>query len=183
MHHPFDPLTPDEISRASKLVRPHFGRHNPEFRVVTLQEPRKSQMIPFLDKEHRRQVTGSAPARCARVEVVLESSSGNMLFELAVDLDRNEVVAKQHHPGKHSYIDSAYMQKVEKAARDNNEVQKQIRALELPVGSSVVIEPWAYATDGMNDMSQRVTMVSYRIPMLPWTRLIMLSVLVLPSIA
>jgi primary-amine oxidase len=159
MRHPLDPLTPEEISRASKIVRPHFGRHQPDFRVVTLQEPRKSSMISFLDKENRKQVTGPAPARCARVEVVLEGRHANDLFELVVDLDRNEVVAKQHQPGKHSYIDSAYMQKVEKAARANDEIQKQIRTLDLPAGSTVVIEPWAYATDGENDMSQRVTMV------------------------
>ena len=159
MHHPLDPLTPKEISRASAVVRPHFGRHQPDFRVITLQEPRKSHMVAFLDKEHRKQVTGPAPARCARVEVVLEGQNGNDLFELLVDLDRNEVIGKQYQPGKHSYIDSAYMQKVEKAARADDEVQKQIHALALPAGSSVVIEPWAYATDGENDMSQRVTMV------------------------
>jgi len=165
MRHPLDPLTPEEISRASKIVRPRFGRRQPDFRVVTLQEPRKSSMITFLDKENRKQVTGPAPARCARVEVVLEGRNANDLFELVVDLDRNEVVAKQRQPGKHSYIDSAYMQKVEKAARANGEVQKQIHTLDLPTGSSVVIEPWAYATDGENDMSQRVTMVSSRLHM------------------
>lgn len=159
MRHPLDPLTPEEISRASKIVRSHFGRHQPDVRVVTLQEPRKSSLISFLDRERRKQVTGSAPARCARVELVLESRDVKDLFELVVDLDRNEVVAKQHQPGKHSYIDSAYLQKVENAARANDEVQKQIRTLDLPTGSSVVIEPWAYATDGENDMSQRVTMV------------------------
>lgn len=51
------------------------------------------------------------------------------------------------------------MQKVEKSARANEEIHRQIRTLDLPSGSSVVIEPWAYATDGENEMSQRVTMV------------------------
>lgn len=117
-------------------------------------------MIPYLDKEHHGQSPSQPPTRCARVEVVLENKSGNhQLFELVVDLDDNRVSAKQHHPGKHSYIDAEYMGRVEKACLANEEVQGEIRRLQLPEGATVVVEPWAYATDGMNDMTQRITMV------------------------
>lgn len=116
-------------------------------------------MIRFLEKEHRNQL-GQAPTRCARVEVVLERKTGNHdLFELLVDLDNGQVKAKQYHKGKHSYIDSAYMKKVEEACLVDSRVQEEIRSLELPAGATVVVEPWAYATDGMHDMTQRVTMV------------------------
>lgn len=138
-------------------------RQEPNFRVVTLQEPPKQQIISYLDQEHHRTKTNAkAPTRCARVEVVVKlPEEKNALFELLVDLDNDKVIAKQHHRGKHSYIDAAYMQKVEAACLANAEVQEQIRTLELPAGSSVVVEPWAYATDGENDMSQRLSMVSY----------------------
>ncbi|WAO86047.1 Amine oxidase [Fusarium falciforme] len=157
--HPFDPLQPDEISRAADIVRPHFAGRDINFRVITLREPPKKEMIRFLEKEHRNQPTGQAPTRCARVEVVLESKTGNHeLFELLADLDNSRVTAKQHHKGKHSYIDSDYMRKVEEACLANKQVQDEIRSLNLPAGATVVVEPWAYATDGMNDMTQRVTM-------------------------
>jgi primary-amine oxidase len=117
-------------------------------------------MIEFLEKQHRKQPTGLAPTRCARVEVVIKGLSGNNeLFDLLVDLDHDKVTAKQHQKGKHSYIDAAYMKEVEMACLANEEVQAEIRLLNLPPGASVVVEPWAYATDGMNDMSQRITMV------------------------
>ena len=51
------------------------------------------------------------------------------------------------------------MKKVETVCLANDNVQAKIKALELPVGSTVVVEPWTYATDGMNDMSKRVSMV------------------------
>jgi primary-amine oxidase len=51
------------------------------------------------------------------------------------------------------------MQQVEESCLANSEVQEQIRVLGLPEGSSVVVEPWAYATDGENDMSKRLSMV------------------------
>ncbi|EEY16575.1 copper amine oxidase [Verticillium alfalfae VaMs.102] len=157
--HPFDPLLPEEISRAADVVRPHFAGREINFRVITLREPPKKQMIPFLEKEHRHQPVGVPPTRCARVEVVLESKTGNHeLFELLVDLDNNRVTAKQHHKGKHSYIDSDYMRKVENACLADERVQQQIRSLDLPSCATVVVEPWAYATDGMNDMTQRITM-------------------------
>lgn len=158
--HPFDPLGPDEISRAAAIVRPHFGAQEPNFRVITLQEPPKKEMIPFIDNEHAERACDHAPMRCARVEVVISASEeDNGLFELVVDLDDDRIIAKQHQRGKHSYIDTTFMQQVEAACLADPEVQKQIRVLDLPEGSSVVVEPWAYATDGENDMSKRLSMV------------------------
>ena len=159
--HPLDPLTPEEISRTASLVRPNFGQREPNFRVITLQEPPKDQLAPFLDRERIGQPPGLAPTRHARVEVELpKDDGGNALFELLVDLDGDRVVAKRHVPGKHSYIDAGYMKKVEAACLADAEVQRQIATLKLPENATVVVEPWAYATDGLNDMSQRVTMVS-----------------------
>lgn len=117
-------------------------------------------MIPFLDKEHRKQPTAQPPPRCARVEVAIEGTGeGNQLFELVADLDNNRVSQKQHVKGKHSYIDADYMKAVEAACLADETVQAELRTLDLPAGATVVVEPWAYATDGMNDMDTRVTMV------------------------
>lgn len=141
-------------------MRPHFASQEPNFRVITLQEPPKSQMIEFLEREHHQQLQVSTPARCARVEVVVAGyDEKNELFDLLVDLNQNKVIAKQHQKGKHSFIDPDYLKGVEKACLANEEVQAKIRLLDLPAGASVVVEPWAYATDGENDMSQRITMV------------------------
>lgn len=117
-------------------------------------------MIPYLEKEHKKKPLGHVPPRYARVEVIIQGSSGgNELFELIVDLDKDKVGRKQHMKGKHSYIDADYMQAVESACLANDEVQAEIRTLDLPANTTVVVEPWAYATDGMNDMTERVTMV------------------------
>lgn len=143
------------------MARPHFGSQDVNFRVITLQEPPKSQMIDFLDRESRKQNPNHVPARCARVEVVVHAQEQhNQLFDLLVDLDHHKVIAKQRQEGKHSYIDAAYMQQVERACLSNTDVQAEIGKLRLPEGATVVVEPWAYATDGLNDMTQRLTMVS-----------------------
>lgn len=122
-------------------------------------------MIIFLEKEQLGQHTEHTPTRCARIEVSIKGeTSANQLFELIVDLDHDTVVRKEHVEGKHSYIDTDYMKAVEKACLANEEVQAEIRSLDLPTGATVVVEPWAYATDGMNDMTDRVSMVGHFMP-------------------
>ncbi|KAE8155154.1 copper amine oxidase [Aspergillus avenaceus] len=156
--HPFDPLQPEEISKAADIVRSALEGKTPAFRVITLQEPSKEQMIPFLEKEHAGQSI-PCPNRTARAEVIVRGNGDkNELIELRVDLDSSVVIKKQHLPGKHSYIDSDYMKAVGEVCRADARVQEEIRKLHLPDGATVVVEPWAYATDGMNDMSERITM-------------------------
>ncbi|KAH7137953.1 copper amine oxidase [Dendryphion nanum] len=157
--HPLDPLTPAEISAAATIVRSTFAGQNLNFRVITLKEPPKNEMLTFLEHGHLSDYTISRPIRCARVEILAKNDSdANELFEIHVDLGKESIIKQQHLKGKHSYIDSSYMKEVEVACMGNEEVKSQIRSLDLPLGASVIVEPWAYATDGMSDMSQRITM-------------------------
>ncbi|KAJ5180674.1 hypothetical protein N7492_003884 [Penicillium capsulatum] len=156
--HPLDPLTPREILAARNIVRDDFPGQAPNFRVITLREPPKQAMIPFLESEHRGETPVTRPARTARVQVTIPGSQSPELVELLVDLDASAITMKEHLVGRHSYIDSAYMEAVEKACRKDSKVQAEIEKLKLPADAQVVIEPWAYATDGMNDMRERISM-------------------------
>ncbi|KAJ2985435.1 hypothetical protein NUW58_g5532 [Xylaria curta] len=157
--HPFDPLRPEEITRAGKIVRSEFVEEDVNFRVITLKEPPKAVMIGYLEHEHRRQLERQAPLRCARVELIAKNTSNKPeLFELLVNLDDDVIISRKRLEGKHSYIDSSYMQKVEAACLADERVQEEIRKLKLPLGSTPIVEAWAYATDGMNDMTERITM-------------------------
>lgn len=148
-------------SKAASLVRDGLPGLVPNFRVITLREPLKQEMLPFLEREHRGEVHLARPARVARVQVTVRSfASPSELVELLVDLDAGAITKKEHLVGKHSYVDAAYMQAVEDACRADSRVQEQLRELMLPAGAQVVIEPWAYATDGMNDTRERTSMVS-----------------------
>lgn len=150
--------------QAAQITRGVLKGKTPNFRVITLQEPRKHDMIPYLENEHRGARQSLQPARTARVQVTLPGYSGlNQMVELLVDLDAAAVVKKEHLVGKHPYIDSAYMIAVEKACRADARVQAEVQKLKLPPGATVVIEPWAYATDGMNDMTERTTMVGIQL--------------------
>ena len=159
--HPFDPLSPAEITRVAAIVRAHFPGQAPAFRFITLKEPAKQEMLPFLESEHKGLPATARPARLSRVQIVLRGENGaNKLIELQVDLDSKQVVKSEHLVGRHSYIDPEYMKLVESACLADSRVQEEIKKLKLPPSSTVVVEPWAYGTDGVNDMSERVSMVS-----------------------
>lgn len=117
-------------------------------------------MVRFLEHADSGHTGVSPPARTAHVQVIeTDENRKNCLVELLVDLDKKSVVKKQRLPGKHSYIDSDYMKAVEAVCGADSRVQAELRSLDLPEEATVIIEPWAYAPDGMNDMSERVTMV------------------------
>ncbi|KAL7926009.1 copper amine oxidase [Trichoderma austrokoningii] len=161
--HPFDPLSPEEIQKAASIVRPCFAGQDPNFRFITLKKPPKKHMIAFLDHRYNGTGTGTTttrPARQARVQVIASPApkEANQLFELIVDLDTQSVVKLENLKGKHSFIDSSYMGKVEKACLADARVQAEIQTLRLPDEAVVCVEAWAYATDGMIDMTERITM-------------------------
>lgn len=119
-------------------------------------------MLRFLDEQYGSGTPTFCPPRSARVQVIIRTEQKrNELYELLVDLDQGAVLQKDFLEGKHSYIDGAYMQTVEKVCLANDKVQREIETLNLPAGATVIVEPWAYATDGMNDMSRRTSMVRH----------------------
>ncbi|RYN19605.1 Copper amine oxidase 1 [Alternaria arborescens] len=157
--HPLDPLTPEEITKVGNAAQSSFEGQALNFRVITLREPPKDELVTYLEAEHRRDQALPKISRCARVEILVRSKNGaNDLFELIVAIDSNNVIAKQHLEGKHSYIDAAYMKEVEEACLRDPKLQAEVETLNLPEGASVIVEPWAYATDGSNDMSRRISM-------------------------
>ncbi|RSL89387.1 hypothetical protein BHE90_017169 [Fusarium euwallaceae] len=158
--HPFDPLSPKEITKAAAIVRSLFPGVAPNFRVITLQEPPKDDMIAFLGGPDLNQAPGPRPARVARVQVVTRRGDNpTHLTELLIDLQSGQPIKRLELPGRHPYIDSQYMREVEQACLADSRVQKELALLNIPSDASIVAEPWAYATDGMNDMTRRLTMV------------------------
>lgn len=146
--------------KASGIIRNALVGSDILFRVITLCEPPKKEMILFLESEHTSSEQKPHPARIAKVQAYVGSSSGKPIFtEFMVDIDAKKITRKEELPGKHSYIDADYMRQVETACLADAKVQEEIKSLKLPEGATVVVEPWAYATDGMNDMSERTTMV------------------------
>ncbi|KAK3331265.1 copper amine oxidase [Apodospora peruviana] len=154
--HPFDPLTPKEIQLAAGILRRHVTATDILFRVIALCEPPKEEMMVFLDNEHGipHDTSAATPTRCARIQAYVDKK----FCEFKINLDDQIVVSKDVLEGRHSHIDPGRMRKVELACLADPRVKEKIAALKLPDEATVVVEPWTYGTDGMNDMSKLVTM-------------------------
>ena len=117
-------------------------------------------MMPFLDAEHGGPASPSTPARIATVQVFLGAKrDSEHFYKLKVNVESGEIVHKEQLVGRHPHVDGNDMVKNEEACLGDAKVQAAIKAMQLPEGAIVKIEPWTYATDGMNDMSQKITMV------------------------
>jgi len=146
------------IYQAASIVRRHVGHQPILFRVITLQEPPKAAMMPYLDYEHG--LTRHQPETPPRVAMV-HAYVDKVFSEFKVELGRDKVIAHDALHGRHGHIDAEHMRQAELACLAHPAVKEAIAALALPDHATVVIEPWTYAPDGMNDMTERITMVSW----------------------
>ncbi|KAF2457990.1 amine oxidase [Lineolata rhizophorae] len=156
--HPLDDLSPSEISQAAEYIREAYPNAHINFRVITLSEPPKAVLEPYLRTE-RSGFKSSAPAKPARMAYVQYYVNTPQDFrEVHVDLDKRELLNKNVLKGVHSFSVSSDMEKIEKACIESPEVKEVIDELLLPEGSTVVAETWTYATDGENDMKNKIVM-------------------------
>ncbi|KAK1709524.1 copper amine oxidase [Colletotrichum lupini] len=151
---PLDPLRPEEISQAAGIVRESNRGKKIFYRAISLVEPPKKDLVKFLDSEHGGNRDAVHPERQARVQAYVAKT----LHEMIVNLDTATVASTTPLPGRHSFIDTDFMAQVAAACLADENIQREISALKLPEGATVVVEPWAYATDGMKDMKDRWTM-------------------------
>ncbi len=115
-------------------------------------------MLQYLDQEH----TGGVPKRPARVALVQVYLS-KVFHEFKLDLDTETIASTETLGDRVSFIDPELMKSIEIACMENPRVKEKIAQLQLPDGARVLVEPWTYGTDGLNDMSRRISMVLGRV--------------------
>ncbi|KAF2108826.1 amine oxidase [Lophiotrema nucula] len=154
--HPLDPLTPSEITSAAAIVRNYFPGASLIFRAITLSEPPKKELIPYLQAERLGEHLPSPPPRVAQIQFYLENAT--QYRKARVDLGSRQLYDLKNLDGNHAFVDAGEMKKCEKACLSDPRIQAAIDSLQLPEGATVVCDPWTYSPDGMNDMSRRCVM-------------------------
>ncbi|KAK7700571.1 hypothetical protein SLS57_012052 [Botryosphaeria dothidea] len=148
--HPLAPLSGDEIKAASAIIQSSWPNGtNLHFKAVTLEEPPKAEVIPYLDAEH-----SGAPRPSIRRKAFINYyiRNTNKYHEAIVDLTAG-VLEKNVRlgPNVHANGDGDEIVAIEKVALEDPGVQAEIAKLQLPKGTVVVIDPWIYGSDGVND--------------------------------
>ncbi|KAH6623646.1 copper amine oxidase [Chaetomium tenue] len=150
--HPLGPLTAREITEAAALTRACWPDNiEYHFKVVTLLEPAKAQLIPYLAAERAGQHPGSIDRRAF---VVYYFRGTHNLHEAVVNLTTGKVEANvKLGPFTHANGDGEELIAVEKALLAHPDVQAELAKLQLPEGTVVISDPWIYGSDGVKEGS------------------------------
>ncbi|KAL8695390.1 MAG: hypothetical protein Q9218_000149 [Villophora microphyllina] len=148
--HPLSPLTSSEITNAAKLVqRLYSGSTSLQYKAITLEEPQKAQLVPYLDAEHRGDET---PTIERRAFVCYYIRNTDKLHEAIVNLSRQKVETNVRlGPSIHGPGDAEEILLIEKIALEDERVKAEIAKLQLPQGTAIISDPWIYGSDGVND--------------------------------
>jgi primary-amine oxidase len=83
--HPLGQLTADEIKESARLVKALWPSNtNIQFKGITLQEPKKSELVPFLAAEHAGESTPTIERRSFVLYYIRNTVSPSLLL-----FDRN----------------------------------------------------------------------------------------------
>ncbi|KLU85592.1 copper amine oxidase 1 [Magnaporthiopsis poae ATCC 64411] len=148
--HPLGPLSGDEISRSSSLIRAAWPEGTKfQFKVVTLLEPAKAELMPYLVAERNGQSPSSIDRRSF---VVYYIRNTHKLHEAVVNLSKSLVESNVLlGPNLHANGDAEELAVIEESIFKNAELQAEIAKLKLPEGTVVMADPWIYGSDGVNE--------------------------------
>jgi primary-amine oxidase len=96
--HPLAPLSEAEFTRARDII---VKLHGPDtslfFRSLYLNEPKKAELVPFLEQEHAGELTDASkrPARQALVEYDVVKPDMHEYIRAVVDVDSGEVASRE----------------------------------------------------------------------------------------
>lgn len=110
--HPLHNLNPAEIRRAAQIVsqtvREREKNDGYGFRIknISLHEPPKALLMPYLDAESAGVPAGSRPYIPRLASVIYTTNGGRDLYESVVSLDTGtEVSLGQARKGQHAHFD------------------------------------------------------------------------------
>ncbi|OQO01168.1 hypothetical protein B0A48_13411 [Cryoendolithus antarcticus] len=148
--HPFAPVSSAEIKETASHIKAQWPINtNLHFKTITLFEPAKAEAVPFLEAEAAGH---SLPHIDRRVFVTYYLRRTNQFHEAVVNLTQQVVEynvrlgANMHAPG-----DGDEIFEIERVCLEDPGVQAEIAKLQLPEGSKIVIDPWIYGADGVED--------------------------------
>jgi primary-amine oxidase len=144
--HPLDPLTPDEIRSAARLVRAaHDLGSGMTFETITLQEPPKNVISDFR--------TGNALPRAAFV-CTFDRSNGKV-YEARVDLAANAVTDWRDVPGVRPRILFEDVKLVGEVARADPRFRAALAKRGITDIEKVQVDPWSAGNYGLPDEEGR----------------------------
>nr|POF13476.1 copper amine oxidase 1 [Quercus suber] len=128
--HPFAPIDKQEIVAAVSLIKSQWPADTGfQFKSITLEEPAKVEAVPFFEAEFY----------------------GHALPQIDRRVFVSYYLRRTLGPNIHASADGEEILAIERLALEDERVQAELAKLELPTGAVVVVDPWIYGSDGLDD--------------------------------
>lgn len=148
--HPLAQLSPDEFRRARDIVRDLYEANTSIlFRAISLSEPAKADLIPFLEAEHAGADLGAddarRPPRLALVEHDLVGTDAHEYVRAVVNIGTGDVVSKESAgPRSFAYYTPGEFGQFQDICVASDKFKEAMSEFVLPEGFTVAIDPWPY---------------------------------------
>lgn len=110
--HPLDQLSVEEINKARNVILKSHSAASIAFRTITLEEPPKKALMPFLQAEHRGELSRGIRRPPRRARILFEAIAKDRSVELRESVvevgtgeeKSHEVIDKKHHAPLNAYV-------------------------------------------------------------------------------
>ena len=161
--HPFDPLQPQEIEAAVRLLRASFPDVSLRFKTLDIQEPIKNDVIAYIEAERTGKPLPDPPARIAYC--LFHRLDNHAFLKGLINLHTGEVISLKELPKTlQGPVDVDEMIEVEKVCLKHPLVLKEIEKMQLPQGVTVCTDPWIYGRDDDDETRRLCQCYMYIVP-------------------
>ncbi|KAL3431918.1 copper amine oxidase [Aspergillus tetrazonus] len=148
--HPFDPITPGEITLATKILQAAFPGVKLRYKKIDLQEPIKAEVVPYIEAERLGKPLPRKPTRL--LQVLFHRMDTGAFFKGLLNADSKSVVYAKELPREiQGPVDTDELIEIEQLCLSHPAVKEEIAKLKLPPGVTVCNDPWIYGCDDHNE--------------------------------
>ncbi|KAL4750026.1 hypothetical protein BDW72DRAFT_194270 [Aspergillus terricola var. indicus] len=148
--HPFDPITPGEITLATRILQAAFPGVKLRYKKIDLQEPIKAEVVPYIEAERLGKPLPRKPTRL--LQVLFHRMDTGAFFKGLLNADSKSVVYAKELPREiQGPVDTDELIEIEQLCLSHPAVKAEIAKLELPPGVTVCNDPWIYGCDDPNE--------------------------------
>ncbi|GME77298.1 unnamed protein product [Ambrosiozyma monospora] len=142
--HPFDPISDDEISITSKLVKAHhIGPEKPHFVQIDRVDPPKKDMLRYLEASRAKTTLPHISRICYAYYYI-----GEVFYKALVNTSYRHLITSQKQT---SDVEGPLLGEdvalIEELSTTHPICAAEIAKLKLPSHIHVVCDPWIYGTD------------------------------------
>ncbi|KAH6681746.1 copper amine oxidase-like protein [Halenospora varia] len=158
--HPLEQLSVAESHVARDVVLGAHGKSVIDFRTISLDEPAKAILVPFLDAENAGTLRADTPRppRLARVAYdVAKENKVYEFYETVVDVKQGKIVLQELIDSKsHAPLTLTEFDHLVKAVWESSLFKETIAEFNIPEGFEVVVEPWPFGGPDVGEEGPRL---------------------------